>query len=162
MNAETQQIVKAYEVANMSPEEIHDSFCPDIEVETIKATLFQFSRKWKEENGIKNVNGVLQTKEGVTLEDVSDGEFEQIKAAYKDLALHSDSDEIRSRALKWLWNEKKKRNDPKSKQQLPSVNFSISVFNQHLLQAREVLQKQKALQTQEQQQIIDVTEPQSA
>jgi hypothetical protein len=115
-------IVTAYEVCNMTPEEISEA--EGLELETVKMVLGQYSASFK-----------MGVREG-TVEDVSDSEYRQILGAYKQLALYSDSDFVRERAMRQLINEKKGRNDNKrSSKQILKTN--ILLVNQMLVQARD-------------------------
>lgn len=137
MNNEALQIVKAYEEAGMSPEEIQEGLFQDMEVATIKAALFQFSAKWRALHTDKTLNPALGQQE--IAKDVTEEEFQLIKGAYKQLALHSENEEIKARALKWLWNEHKGRNEPKQNKQLPNITFNVAVFNEHMKQAKKAI-----------------------
>lgn len=113
-------IVTGYEVCDMSPEEIAEA--EGLDLETVKITLKHHSMKYRKD-----------VKQGRT-EDVSEDEYEQILTAYKELALYSDSDFVKERALRQLMNEKKGRNDPKSRGQHLRIN--VLQVNNLIRQAR--------------------------
>mgnify|MGYP001567465887 CR=1 FL=1 len=114
-------IVTAYEVCKMSPEEIAEA--EGLELETVKMALKQYSRAY--------VAGIKNGKE----DDVSDAEYTQLLGAYKQLALYSDSDFVRERALRQLINEKKGRNDNK-KTSKSILRTNILMVNEMIVQAR--------------------------
>lgn len=144
MDPAIEQIVSAFEIAQMTPEQIKQELFPDMELAVIKNALAQFSSVYAEQQK------QLATKEGgVGQEDITDEEFSQIKRTLKQIALYGESEEVRARCCKYLWEEKKGRNEAKAKikalQQAPVVN--IFTLSKHLEQARRALEvsKQKAI-----------------
>ena len=122
-------IVSDYEQNGASPEQIAQD--QDLDITAVKATLLQFSSKYRD---------TLQDKKSalVEKEDVTEDEYSEILAAYKNLALYSDNDFLRERALRNLINERKGRNDPKVKEQVVKSGGTINVFtlNEYIVEAR--------------------------
>lgn len=121
-------IVTAYEVCNMSPDEIAEA--EGLELEVVKLALKQNSRIFNA--GIK----------GGQEEDITDAEYKQILGKYKELALYSESDFVRERASRQLINEKKGRNDLK-KSQRSLLRTNILMVNNMIVQARQSKQSVK-------------------
>ena len=83
----------------LSAEEIAESL--SLEVGAVKHCLLENSPEYRRRNN-------KQKRENIT-----DEEEEQLFAAYKDLAMNSENEHIREKALRWLISEKKGYNDPK-------------------------------------------------
>jgi len=76
--------------------------------------------------------------------DVTDAEFEAVKEATKQIAFDKDQAAfLRAQMLKFLWNEKKGRNDAKVGQ--VAANMNILILNEKL--SSVVSRKQAALES---------------
>ena len=119
----------AYETLGLSVEQIAEQ--QDLEVAEVRAVLWQVSRKFKQDTG-----------ETLEAED-------EIEELYKDLAKHSSVDAVREKALRFLINEKKGRNDVpvelmRIKQRAQAVNetnlaMNLVSFNEEMRRIRESL-----------------------
>lgn len=137
MTAGTQQLVEYYETYLPTIEELQSQF-PDYEVESIKTVLAQFSslyRKQLKESG--------KDKKLEKPDDISDDEFETIKAGLKNLAFSGEDEHVRARLLKFLWDEKKGRNNVVSSKSQTNINVSVQLINNQIQRAK--LAKAKAL-----------------
>lgn len=102
-DASIQQIVTAFEVNGMTAEEISQELYPEMDVVVIKTVLQQNSTVYAQ----KNKEALKKGEES----DINEFEFEQIKRAMKGLAFSTSNEELKYKTLKFLWNEKKGRND---------------------------------------------------
>src|SRR5678810_1078305 len=135
MNATIQQIVSSHESLSMTPEQIQQELFPEMELAVIKHTLLQYSSLYKATNKHLEAAGM----DG----DITDDEFVAIKRTLKDIALHNESDELRARYCKYLWDEKKGRNDAsliaakaKTKQLANAPTVNIIMLSKHLEQSK--------------------------
>jgi hypothetical protein len=117
-------IITSYEVCKLSPEEIAEQ--EGLELESVKAVLLQSSTLYKEH---------LQNCKGQDKEDISDNEYEVLLDAYKSLALNTEQENVKEKALRFLINEKKGRNS--ASDLVKNVKVSVLHFNQQLKQARK-------------------------
>ena len=120
------EIITLYE-QGASIEEIAAELCLDISA--IKVTLIQGSQKYRD---------MLREKEIKNADIVSDGEMKELVNAYKNVALYSEIDSVKERALRFLINERKGRNDIGI---LQKSNVNVNIFNQHINMARERVAK---------------------
>jgi len=110
--AAKQQIVFAYEELSLSPEEIASQFEDyGLSVEDVQALLADFSAKYRETLSLRSE---AQTRGEGTKEDL-----EILLAEYRHLSRASDNDLVKERALKFLIQEHKGRND------LPTKNLAL-------------------------------------
>lgn len=87
------QIVTAFETLGLSLEQIAGQF--DIEVDEVRAILFDNSRAYRQQCGRLR----------------SEDEVEELLTEYRALAKRSEVDAVRERALRFLIDERKGRND---------------------------------------------------
>lgn len=118
------QIKLMYE-QGVSPEEIASEL--GAEVSSIKATLLSCSRLYRQ-----RVNGKDEEKQ----EDIEETEWDEIRQAYKQLALNSDNPVVQEKALRFLWQEKKGRNNlvPKVPQ---GTGINLLILNSTLTEAKK-------------------------
>jgi len=119
----------AYETLGLTVEQIAEQ--QDLEIGEVRAVLWQVSRKFKQDTG-----------ETVKSED-------EIEELYKDLAKNSSVDAVREKALRFLINEKRGRNDVpvelmKIKQRAQMVNetnlaMNLTSFNEEMRRIRDSL-----------------------
>lgn len=119
MTALDQQIVSMYETLDMDPEEISDDL--DCEIEAVKLSLKTHSGEY---------NKALKHE----IEDITDDEYDQINRAYKQLALFSENDAVREKALRRLRDEKRGR--LKSVGNLKSLKVNVIQINDSIKKAR--------------------------
>ncbi len=131
MNALQLSIVHQYDELGMTIEEIAEEH-PNLDPVGIKTCLTTFSLKYKQENSTPDQP------------EITDDEHRLFMNSYKGLALGAEDEKVRERALKFLINEKKGRNDV-IKKMVEDSNKQVNFFqvNQYLIKARQA--KQKAL-----------------
>jgi hypothetical protein len=134
MTAANQEIITCYETLGLSPDAIAAEY--GYELESIKAVLLSFSKLYREREKL------VKAEANQVKEDISEGEYEEILSAYKTLALTSDNDHVRERALRNLIDEKKGRNNPRNLVKNDRT-INVIVFNQNLIKARQA--KERAL-----------------
>jgi cyanate lyase len=145
MTAANTQVVKAYEDCGMLPSEIAETL--GWEESAIKAILAIHSRKYRSDT--KDLGGPLEVssnaiqkvdregESGAEDVEITDPEYQEIISAYKQLALYSEVDSVRERALRNLIDEKKGRKRILSPSKVGSLN--IAQINVYIKQAREEL-----------------------
>lgn len=133
MCAADNQVVVLYEQAGLSVEDISKAL--GYGVEAVKSTLLQCSMLYRNFIASKEAPVEQQIKE-----DISDAEFAAIRAGMFEIAMDDDPDfkPTRARMLKFLYNEKKGRNDLKT---VKNSNTSVVLINQRIVQAREALKR---------------------
>lgn len=131
MTATNQDIVSLYE-QGLSIDEIACEL--GWEREAVKAILLVNSKLYKEQ---------CQTQEGAE-QEITDDEYKEILKAYKQLAIYSDVDSVRERALRNLINERKGRNNIQGL--LKGTNFNITLINAHIKNAKEEFKRMLTLQ----------------
>lgn len=130
MTALNQTILTAFEDLGLQPSDIADQY--GLEPAAVKTVLIQFSTKFrnlvKKSLKAKDAQGgeLITTEPGragspsdlseynpseTEMPDVTDDEYQELLAAYKDLALTSENDSVREKGLRFLINEKKGRNN---------------------------------------------------
>lgn len=132
--ASSQSIVTLYEVEGMSPEEI--AFSEEYELTAIKATLLQFSSKYKE--AIK-----ANIEEGFT-----ENEEKAARQVIAQLSQYAEDDNLRFRAAKYVRDDKLGRLDILKKTN--GLNINLLMINGAFQKALERVDKAK-------QAIIDLT-----
>lgn len=123
------QVVAAYEQLGLTPAQIAEQM--EMEEGQVKALLYQLSSRYKQELG----GTVDSTDDLVRL--------------YEDLARSSPVDAVREKALRWLIDEKRGRNDIpmellklKRRQQANEdvdIMMRVTTFNQDISRIRESL-----------------------
>jgi hypothetical protein len=121
-----QNIITAFEDLHMSPEQIAQEF--DADIIAIKACLSQFCPAFR------------KAAKADPLLDFSDDELQEANRAISHL-LHSDDDNIRFRAAKYLRNDKKGRLDGVNG--IKTMNLNVLMFNERLQQARSAKDRSK-------------------
>lgn len=117
------QIVALYDhpTEPMSVEEICNA--TELDEVTVKTALLQGSAKY---------NNALRTSN----EEFSDQDKEMAKMVMKQLMLTSESPQVKARMAKYIYEEKKGRNDIKG---LRNVNINVSLFNQTIQQVEKAV-----------------------
>ena len=145
MTAINQGIITAYEVCGLSPEEIAAQ--EDLEVESVKAVLLQFSVQYRK--SFTAVTAVaIEKGEDVTLgapdpePEITEVEYKAMWDAYKQLAMYSEVDSVRERALRFALEEKKGRNSARIRALAGvSGNKNVLLLNQVLKKVKEYSSK---------------------
>ena len=119
----------AYETLGLTVEQIAEQ--QELEVSEVRAVLWQVSRKFKQDTG-----AAIESSD-------------EIEELYKDLAKHSSVDAVREKALRFLINEKRGRNDVpvelmRIKQRAQIVNetnlaMNLANFNEEMRRIRNEL-----------------------
>jgi len=107
MTALENTIVTDWE-SNNTPIEVIAEF-NDLESEVIKAVLLRHSKKYRD---TQLKDGEAKSKAEVD-EDLRKEEVAELESAYKQLALYTDNEHIKERALRHLINDRKGRLDKK-------------------------------------------------
>lgn len=145
MTAVNQTIVTAYEVCGLSPEEIAAQ--EDLEVESVKAVLLQFSMDYRKNTTAVAVTTIKpsveeDTEEPTTVDpepEISPEEYKTMWDAYKQLALYSEVDAVRERALRFALEEKKGRNSARIRALAgASGNKNVLLLNQVLRKVKQI------------------------
>lgn len=97
MNPRDAQIVQSYEELGMTPKEIRAELFPSLGESEIGAILLTYSQKFKD-------TAKAAKQHHIENPDVGDAEFEVIKNYYKTLALTTDDEHLKEKALRFLWN----------------------------------------------------------
>ena len=132
-SAANTEVVTAYEELELTISEISAAF--DYEEEAVKAILLSYSSKYRDSLAIHAKNGDVHP------DDVTDDEFRKINEAYIKLALYSDNDTVREKALRQLRDEKRKRLPAQQK----TRGDSLKNVQVNILQFNELLKAQKHL-----------------
>lgn len=129
------QIVASYEDHGVTIEEIAANF--GFSEEAVKILL-----------GAKSSVYRAQVKAEV-IPDVTDDDFDQVKAVMKSLLL-SDQPNVQLKAARFLWDEKKNRNDPAATKasMLNGAVININVINEQMQKARVAVERAKTKATQ--------------
>lgn len=127
-----QQIVTAFESEGMTVTEIAEAF--EVELLAIKATLFQFSPKFRED--LKNADKSSDM-------DFKDNDLIEANQAMMRIARCAEAEDpnLSFRIYKYVRNDKKGRLDILSG--IRNLNMNVAVFNERLIQAREAVQLSK-------------------
>lgn len=120
-----QQIITAYEVEGMSPEDIATSL--DFEVSAVKATLLQFSSKYREDS-----------KHEPNLDFTVDEQLEA-KNAMVRLMRSSEDEYLIARLACKIRDDGKGRLDVGSN--MRGLNINVVLINERIKQAQEAKQK---------------------
>lgn len=127
------QVVSLYEESGLDPEQIAEAL--DLEVSAVKFCLTAHSVSYRK---------MLNSQEKQELPgDFLDEDFSNAANAIKEL-IFSEDDHIRYRAAKFIYNEKKGRNDLK---EINSVNFNVHLINEQMRKAIEAKARAKELTT---------------
>jgi hypothetical protein len=132
MNSGTdQQIKTAYEVNGMTPEQISDDL--GFTIESIKAKLMQISSSYRKDCGLENPTSS-------TL-NFSDEQLARVNDEIYQLALGSDDEHLKFKALTYIRDDKKGRKDVV--RQMAGTTFNMFQFNQMLQAGRSGAQRIK-------------------
>jgi hypothetical protein len=142
MTAVDKVIVTAFEVENISPEEISEM--EEIDLSVVKQILLQHSPSYRA--SLRDINGVT-----ISGSDESNGitkqEYEDILAGVKNMALYGDNEFSRLRSSLFLLDEYKGRNDARVRQnnQVRPINLKVGalILNQHLQKAKAFKESKK-------------------
>lgn len=141
MTALHQAIVTAYEVCGLTPSEI--ALQEDLEVEAVKSVLLQFSAKFRKEGEQPSFqqqsNGLVESVDPEP--EITSDEYRAMWAAYKEIALYSEVDSVRERALRFALEEKKGRNKARVK-----ALQDNAVKGNNILVLNQILKRVKLLQ----------------
>lgn len=99
MNAGTGQVIVAYETLGLSVEQIAGQL--DMELGEVVASLQKYSRKYQSET--RHADGPNPEIEGT--------EYNTLKRRYELLSEFAEDEHVREKALRWLMNEARGRND---------------------------------------------------
>ena len=123
MNARTTRLLSLFENLGLSLDQIAaEESIPEAEV---KAVLYQHSRQYRD--------SVDKEK---SREDISDEEFQALLYTYKEIAMHAEDDSVREKALRFLINEKKGRNDADKHR---PITVNVAMINDRLEAARSAI-----------------------
>jgi len=154
MTAINQGIITSYEVCGLSPEEIAAQ--EELEVESVKAVLLQFSvqyRKVVANSAKRNGKALAVRNNGEEIDDteheiaasldpepeITEAEYRSMWDAYKQIALYSEVDSVRERALRFALEEKKGRNSARVRALAGvSGNKNVLLLNKVLRRVKEL------------------------
>jgi len=107
----------------------------DLEVEVIKSVLMRHSSQYREQN--KSGDAPSPEKEQELLRKA---EVEELEAAYKQLALYTDNEHIKERALRHLINDRKGRLDKRvgtGMSMVKNTKINVMVLNETFKRNRQ-------------------------
>jgi hypothetical protein len=133
MTAGEQQIVTCFETLNLDPAQIADSL--GLDETAVKSVLVCRSNKYRMSLKYDQDMGGVKVDE-----DISDDEFQQIRQAALGIALNPDPEFIPTKAkmIRFLWNEKKGRNNVQKTQQM---SVSVYLLNDQIRKAKDAVQR---------------------
>jgi hypothetical protein len=145
MTAGSEQIVKAYEILSLTPEQIAKE--QELDILSVKACLLQFSSKYKlavkkesrEQSEISCVDsqscemsnkiGFTEVQEQMALDVIA------------DLAAYSEDERVQIKAATFIRDDRQGRRDFASK--FGSLNINVITFNEQLKKAWQIVQEAK-------------------
>lgn len=128
MTAQMAIILKQYDEHAMSIEDIVAESEGEYEVESVKAVLAQYSRKYRDALKGDSRNRL----------DFTDDEAEMAKQAIADIMQSTEDDYLKFRTAKYMLDDKKGRLDAAN---MKNVNIDIMTFNIHIKQAKEARER---------------------
>jgi hypothetical protein len=131
MTAEMSIIVKQYDDYNMSIEDIVAEHDGELEVESVKSVLAQYSKKYRD----------ACLEEG-NREDFSKDEALLAKEAIVRVMQSSDDDQLVLRAAKYIRDDKKGRLDV---DKLRGLNINVFAFNEQLKKVKQARERTLAM-----------------
>lgn len=138
MTALEQSILVDWE-QNNTPLEVIAEF-QDLEPEVIKAVLLRHSKKYRDQlTGDSKEGGAAKTKEEIA-ENLRQEEINELEGAYKQLALYTDNEHIKERALRHLINDRKGRLDKKvgpGTSVVKNTKINVMVLNDTIKRSRQ-------------------------
>lgn len=123
-------IVTAFEELGMTPEEI--ALDQDLDISAVKASLMQFSVKYK-----NLLNGINVKPDDL---DFQDQELREANTVILDLMRYSTDDKLRGKLACYVRDDKKGRLDAKQsllQDMNNTFNVNVLVFNERLQKAKE-------------------------
>lgn len=137
MTAANMQIVTAYEVNGLTPEQIAD--LEGYDVGAVKSVLMQFSSAYRK-----------AVKKGEE-DGFSEDEEMRARQVIAQLAQYAEDDNLRFRASKYIRDDKKGRLDVVKKQK--GLNINVLMINAEIQKATQAIERGK-------QKVIDLTDDQ--
>ena len=107
----------------------------ELEIEVIKSVLMRHSSQYREQNKSGNVDSPEKEQELLRKAEV-----EELEAAYKQLALYTDNEHIKERALRHLINDRKGRLDKKvgtGMSMVKNTKINVMVLNETFKKNRQ-------------------------
>ncbi len=131
MNNADRQIVEAYEVEGLTPDQIASdlSYDPD----AVSLSLAQYSPAYQQKNK------ALVAKDEKPLFD--DSHMNRARDVMASLMLNTDSPQVQFQSAKFIINENKGRNDVGK---IKNLNISVVTFNEGMRRAIEIKEQVKA------------------
>lgn len=143
MSGQDRQLVTMYEVNGMTPEQI--ASCTGFDPLAVKASLANFSLKYRKDVAAVDSNTTLPVAPGPSgappiVEDISNDDFDLIKQAALRIALQSEETHMATsgRMLRFLWNEKKGRNNTNK---VAGIQYNVVNINAEILAARDAVRR---------------------
>ncbi len=130
MNNADRQIVEAYEVESLTPEQIASDLGYD--PTAVSLSLAQYSPAYQQKN-----KELVKADEKPLFDDVHMNRARDVMVA---LTMNTDSPQVQYQAAKFIINEKKGRNDLGK---LKSIGISVTVFNEGLAKAMAIKEQVK-------------------
>lgn len=143
MFSSSEQIVTAFEVNKMTPEEIAADF--DCEVAAVKSILMQSSSFYRQ---------ACKTDDNLTF---TDDEERMARQAIANIVRYTDDEHLRLRAAIYIRDDKKGRLDVV--QASKGLNINLIAVNEQMRRAMEAVAKSKALPAGKANQVIDINVP---
>lgn len=119
-----QQIITAYEILKLTPEQIYDTMEKQIELTAIKACLMQFSPAFRDT--IKKVES--------SPDNFTDSEKMEAKETIIRLMRSSEDDHLVGRLARYVRDDSKGRLDINAG--IRNMNINVNMFNDRLKEAR--------------------------
>jgi hypothetical protein len=134
MSGSTKQIVTAYEVGNLSPEQIVETFDGEYDITAVKAVLASFSSRYRKDYRL----GDDETKKRLGFTEEQEASACEVIAGQ----IFSEDEHVAQRAAIFIREDRQGRRDPISK--MANLGLNIIQFNQAILAANESLKLQLA------------------
>jgi len=131
MTAELHALKTAYEEEQMSVQDIAE--CRGLDVAAVKAGLMQCSTKYRRECGRESEN-----EDNLNF---SKDEQERVKNALYDLAMSTEDDHLKFKALMYIRDDAKGRKDIIKNTQ--GSQFNILLINERMKQVRQITDRLK-------------------
>lgn len=136
LTALNQSIVTAYETCGATLEEIATTF-PDIELLAIKATLLQFSPKYRDD-----VKKAAKSESPDSAHEFTDTDAVEALSVMRRLMHEAEDQNLQYRCAKYIRDDKKGRLDVMNG--LRSLNVNVAIFNQRLKEAKAAKELSKS------------------
>lgn len=132
LSSEQEQIKQSYELLKMTPEQIAED--RELLVTAVKAALMQCSSKYRQDCGALVTDKSEEEGDGCNF---TSEEKKRVKDEIYNLAMSSDNESVKLKALTYIRDDSKGRLDIAAG--LKSTIFNVLQFNENMLRADEIM-----------------------